>query len=330
MINKKHPILSNYSEGNYDGLLGIDMTDYSQENLKRMRDWAQKTYYQALTHPSPTFTDLEGKTQDISIKYKSEQKKFEYICQKCNVKRGMRILEIGFGECDFLKYIYEHYGIRTVGVSISKEQVANAKSLGFEAHCMNSWDMTDELGTFDLILQCGNLEYNRLVGESQEVFTDFFNVVHPLLNDRGKYFITCCHNREDYDYSWFDCVRIYFLWAGNDGGYPTGKDGLTKYAKKAGFQVVYQEDRTIHYYVNEMLYFSFLRCVDQCHTVVEAGSLLRALFLTIAAPYFIHSYLCYQPSKYLPVAPFAFQFEPQFRKEWKSPMTLEYILLEKS
>lgn len=326
---EKHPILTNFSEGNFDGLLGINMTDHSQENLKKVRNWAQKTYFQALNHPSPYFTDVEGKKHDESIKYTSEDKKFEYICKKCQIKPGMKILEIGFGECDFLVYIRKHYGISPVGVSIANEQVKKARDLGFEAHCLNSWKITEEVGKYDLVIQCGNLEYVVLFGEAQEKYKDFCNVIKKVLNPKGKYFVTCCHHSNTFDWSVIDRLKGYILWAGNDGGYPMGVDGFTKYAKQAGFKVLYQEDRTFDYYIYEVLHFSFLRCFDTCHDVVDPFSFIHAMLLTIAAPYYIHSYMSYQPSKYLPMVPFAWEFEPQLKaKGWEFPNTLQYILMQ--
>lgn len=327
---KRYPILSNLTEGNYDGLLGIDMTDYSQENLKRVRDWTNKTYYESLSNPSSYFTDLKGKKHDASIKYESENKKFEYICQKCNIKPGMKILEIGFGECDFLKYIRDHYGIKPVGVSIAIEQVENARAIGFEAHCLDMWDITEEIGKYDLVIQCGNLEYALIFGEKYEKYKDYCNIIKKILNPRGKHFITCIHINPEFEYSLIDKIKCYILWAGNDGYFPKGKDGYTKYAEQCGFKLIYQEDRTFDYYINDLLYFSFLRCSDgKCHTIVEPINFLRALFLTIAGPYFIYSYFSYQPSQYLPIVPFLWEFEPQFKKKWSFPMTLEYILLQK-
>jgi len=328
-ICEQKPILTNFSEGNFDGLLGIQMTDYSQENLKRVRDWAQKTYYKSLTHPSPTFLDNKGETHTSEIKYQSENQKFEYICQKCKIQPGMRILEIGFGESDFLNYIRANYGISPVGVSISSEQVKKAKSLGFEAYCLDAWDITEEIGTFDLVIQCGNLEYFRVMGESEETYMTFCKVIQRVLKPKGLYFVTSCHQNTKFQWSLTDRVKAYILWAGNDGAYPLGPDGFTTYAKKAGFHLLYQEDRTFDYYIYEMLYYSFLRCDKTCHPVVDLSSFARALALTIAAPYFIHTYFCYQPSKHLPMVPFAWQFEPQLKeKGLEFPNTLQYILLQ--
>jgi len=328
-INIRYPILTNLTEGNFDGLLGINMTDYSQHNLKRVRDWAQKTYYESLTNSSPNFIDLDGKKHDKTIKYTSENQKFEYICKKCKIKSGMKILEIGFGECDFLVYIRKHYGISPVGVSIANEQVKKAKELGFEAYCLDGWNITEKIGKFDLVLQCGNLEHFRLMGESEERYKDLCEVIKRVLNPKGYYFLTACHQNTEFNWSLTDRVKAYILWTGNDGAYPLGPNGFTKYAKQSGFNVLYQEDRSFDYYIHETLFFSFFRCTHTCHSTVDFYSFTRALLLTIAAPYFIHSYLCYQPSKYFPMVPFAWEFEPQLKENgWEFPNTLQYILLQ--
>ena len=289
-------------------MIGFSTTDLRQPNLKNVRDWAHNTYYKLLNNPSPYITDINGNQHGVNIKYETENRKFEYICKKCNIHSGMKILEIGFGECDFLKYIRTNYGINPVGLSIALEQVKNAKKLGFEAHCLDAWDITEEIGKYDLIIQCGNLEYIVLIGESNEKYKDYCDIIKTILNPGGKYFITCCHQNDNYKLSFVERMKAYILWAGNDGGYPYGKDGFTKYAKKSGFKVLYQEDRTLDYYINEILYFSFIRCNKKCHTIIDL-SLFKALLLTIASPYFIYSYITFQPSKYLPIVPFAWEFE---------------------
>jgi hypothetical protein len=57
---------------------------------------------------------------------------------------------------------------------------------------------------------------------------------------------------------------------------------------------------------------------------------MKALFKTIAAPYYIHSYICYQPSKFYYLLPWSVQFTPQYKNgKWMTHETLQYILFEK-
>lgn len=303
--SKKNPLLSNFSEANFDDVLGLDTKDHSSINNKKIYDWCKYSYLESLNKPNAKLYDICNNLlpEPKVLKKITDDKKFELISKKCNIKPGMKILEIGFGDGDFMDYIYEHYNIRPIGVSISGEQVKFVKDRGFEAYHMNAWDMTPEkIGTFDLILQCGNLEYILRNGQNpEEIYTKYSNIIRSVLNKNGLYFITCCHINENYikSDSWnsfsFDyMLHTYIIWAGNDGLYPRYKDGFSKYANKTGLKTIYQEERTHDYYIAMNLFFSHFQSYDgSCLTSVSLSSFMDALFKTIAGPYYIHTYLCY-------------------------------------
>jgi len=344
-----NPLISNFSEANFNGILGLNTTDNSPENNKRIYEWCKYTYLESLNKPTPQLYDLNSNLipPPADLKYMTDGRKFELITQKCNIQPGMRILEIGFGEGDFMDYIYKHYGIRPVGVSISNEQVKAVRARGFTAFHMNSWDMTPEvLGTYDLILQCGNLEYIARSGQDRAtVYTKFSQIISRLLNPHGKYFITCCHVNNKYissknfiDFPLDYLFHCYFLWAGNDGWYPYDRDGFSQYANNVGLNTVYQEDRTHDYFITMNFAFSYFQCANgSCETSFSILSFLDALFKTIAGPYFIHTYLCYlstgdygSKDTYI-WNPFMWEFAPQDRNgAWQPPMTLQYIMFEKT
>jgi hypothetical protein len=63
--------------------------------------------------------------------------------------------------------------------------------------------------------------------------------------------------------------------------------------------------------------------------VIDTPGFFTKLIQTIAGPYLIHSYGFFQPRKYLPLAAFGWEFEPQPQKDKLDfPVTLEYILLQ--
>ena len=334
-INKKDSIFSNFSEGNYDKIIGFDTTDHSQENLKRILDWSKKTYDNSLAYKPPYFLDNNNnKHYAHDIKKITDENKFKLISGICKIKKGMKILEIGFGEGDFMNYIKKEYNIDVVGVSIAEEQVKLVKSRGFKAYTMNSWDMNPEvLGTYDLILQCGNLEYIKCTGESDNKYLEYSEIIKKLLNNDGKYFITCIHTNKDFGkHSLYDSIRGYFLWSGNDGQYPTGRDGFSKYAEKAGLKNIFQQDRTNDYFITTVIFMSYIQCMknNKCVNSLTASGVLDALFKTIAAPYYIHTYVCYSPTNDFYWLPWQWEFIPQY-KDYKlvSPVSLEYILFQK-
>ena len=333
-INKKDSIFSNFSEGNNNQILGIDTTDHSQENIIKILNWSINTFNNSIKYKQSYFEDFNGvKQYDYNLYKKiTDKNKFKLICDICKIKPGMKILEVGFGEGDFINYIKEYYNINVVGVSISNEQVKLIQSRGYIGYTMNSWDMTPEiLGTYDLILQCGNVEYIKCQ-ESDEKYTDYCNIIKKLLNKNGKYFITCIHNNENYgNFSLYDYILSYFLWSGNDGSYPKGKYGFTKYAEKTGLKILHQEERTNDYFIQSVLFLSFLRCSknNKCVDMINLYDFCDALFKTIAGPYYIHTYLCYSLNNFY-YLPWLWQFIPQLKNgKYVSPVTLQYILFEK-
>jgi cyclopropane fatty-acyl-phospholipid synthase-like methyltransferase len=326
-------IYTNYSEGNCDKIFGIDTKDHSSENIKKVLDWSKQVYNDAFVKKQEYFVDASGNKHYEDIKNKTDDAKFKLICDICKVKPGMKILEIGFGNGDFMIYLKKHYNIDAVGVSISEKQVELVKSKGFNAYHMDYWNMTsDVIGKYDLVLQCGNIEYAICSGENENRYTELCKIINSLLNENGNYFITCIHSNDEFgELSFYDRILLYFLWSGNDGYYPNGKDGFSKYAEKAGLFPLYQENRTNDYFIMGMLYMSYFRCrKNVCDHIVSLSGILHALFKTIAAPYYIHSYICYQPSKYYNLNPWNYQFIPQYKNgKWVSPETLQYILFEK-
>jgi hypothetical protein len=171
-----------------------------------------------------------------------------------------------------------------------------------------------------------------LFGESQHKYKDYSDIVKNILNPGGKFFITCCHSNPEFEFSLADKIKCYILWSGNDVYYPHDKDGFSKYAERAGLKTIYQEERTNDYLIIGMLYMSYYRCRknNKCENTFSMSGFMNALFKTIAAPYYIHSYICYEPCKYYDMNPWNYQFIPQYKNgKWMSPETLQYILFEK-
>jgi len=332
-INKKNPIFSNFSEGNYDNIIGFDTKDHSEENIKKILDWCKYTYDYSIKYKTPYLIDINNKKHGHELKKITDNSKFKLICETCNVKPGMKILEIGFGEGDFMLYLRNNYDINPIGVSISSEQVELVKSRGFKAYTMNSWNMTKEvLGTYDLILQCGNLEYIKCSGESENIYSKFCDIIYTLLNNNGKYFITCIHFNEEFKINTFyDNLNCYLLWSGNDGSYPYGKYGFSKYANNSGLKTIHQEDRTNDYFITTVIFMSFFQCMQQkCLTSISTSGVLDSIIKTIADPYYIHTYLCYSPTKDFYWLPWQWEFIPQnINGKWMTPVTLQYILFQK-
>ena len=330
---KKNPIYSNFTEGIYGNMFGIELSDHTPENLKNVLSWTKDIYESSYKNKSQTVQGLNGTTYDDAYKLKKlgDNNKFKTICDICKVHKNMKILEIGFGEGDFLNYLKENYGIKAVGVSISEEQVKLVKSRGFEAYQMNMWDITNKIGTFDLVIQCGNLEYARCSFEGDNKYTEYFKIIQKILNKNGNYFITCLHmNDKAYDnFTLYDWFKVYILLYGNDGAYPHGKYALTKHAQNAKLKNIYQIELTNNYYLTSIFYLSTYGFINKQSNYFTYSELINSIIKTIADPYYIHSYLTFTPTSDFNWCPWLWQFIPCQRGDWFGQFsTLEYILFQ--
>lgn len=335
-MNKNAPQFSNFSEANYDKMLGLDTKLHNNENLKKILEWGEKTYNKSIKNDikPDLLIDVNGNKHDREeLKKESDDEKFKLICNKLNLNSNMRVLEIGFGETDFLQYLRNNYNINPVGVSISSEQVELAKGKGFEAYTMDFWNMNKKkLGMFDVIIQCGNVEYVMCTGDSEKKYYEYFEIINSLLIKNGKYFITCIHFNENFpEYTLYDNINAYWLWSGNDGCYPSTTKTLINYAEKAGLKSVYQEERTNDYHIASIIFMSYLQCIkDKCINSYSLHGIFEALIKTIAGPYYLHTYICYTPSNSMYWLPWNWQFIPQEKNGVMiSPVTLQYICFQK-
>ncbi len=59
----------------------------------------------------------------------AQDAKLDLICRKLDLRPGMRVLDIGCGWGEALKYAAQHYGVSGVGMTISREQAEYARRL---------------------------------------------------------------------------------------------------------------------------------------------------------------------------------------------------------
>ena len=112
--------------------------------------------------------------------------KLELTCRKLMLKPNMRILDIGCGFGAFAKYAATNYGVKVIGVTISKEQCEYAKQncsgLPVEIRFQDYRDITNE--KFDRIVSLGMFEH---VGHRN--YRTYMEIVRNCLNDDGLFLL---------------------------------------------------------------------------------------------------------------------------------------------
>ena len=111
--------------------------------------------------------------------------KLDLICRKLQLKPGQRVLDIGCGWGEALKYAAEHYGISGVGVTVSQEQAEFARELchGLPIEIrLQDYHELDE--RFDAIMSIGMFEH---VGGKN--YRSYFEVARRCLPNDGLFLL---------------------------------------------------------------------------------------------------------------------------------------------
>jgi len=126
-----------------------------------------------------------GYWKDAENLTKAQNAKLDLICRKMGLKKGMKILDIGCGWGSFMKYASEKYGVRCIGITISKEQAKLAKKMcenfPIEIRLQDYRKLDDK---FDRIISIGMFEH---VGCKN--YREFMEVVKKCLKADGLFLL---------------------------------------------------------------------------------------------------------------------------------------------
>jgi cyclopropane-fatty-acyl-phospholipid synthase len=130
----------------------------------------------------------------------AQEAKLDLVCRKLGLHAGMRVLDIGCGWGEALKYAAERYGVSGVGITVSREQAAYARELcaglPVEIRVQDYRDLvTGKDARFDRVFSIGMFEH---VGVRN--YRTYFDVAHRCLEEdspNGGLFLlhTIGHNR---------------------------------------------------------------------------------------------------------------------------------------
>ena len=182
----------------------------------------------------------------------SQLNKCKWIVENLGITSNSKVLEMGFGKMDLMKYIRDNTGATVESTNLCLEQIQQARIEGFNCYHINFEDIgkkLDILDRYDVIITDGSLEYLVNTGDSYNKFKTFSDNVHKLLLPRGKWFNTMIHMSDEFiknkkdrlayklikhylknENTFMNIYNVFNLHA-NEGGYPFGKNGLTKYTK---------------------------------------------------------------------------------------------------
>ncbi len=116
---------------------------------------------------------------------KAQEAKLDLVCRKLQLKPGMSLLDTGCGWGGFARYAAEKYGVKVVGITVSREQMDVAtrvcKGLPVEFRLQDYRDVREE---FDRVVSVGMFEH---VGPKN--FRTYMQTAHRCLKKGGLFLL---------------------------------------------------------------------------------------------------------------------------------------------
>ncbi len=162
---------------------------FNRQSIKRSFTVAEKHY----NLDNTLFERMLDKRMVYSCGYwknasnleEAQKNKLQLICDKLQLKSGMRILDIGSGWGSFIKFASENYDVECVGITISKEQVKytekSCKGLNIDVRLLDYRELNEK---FDRIVSVGMIEH---VGPKN--YRTYMKSVNRCLTDDGLFLL---------------------------------------------------------------------------------------------------------------------------------------------
>ncbi|HET7066729.1 MAG TPA: class I SAM-dependent methyltransferase [Nocardioides sp.] len=201
------------------------------------------TFYEHVLGPSMTYTCAVFPTEDATLE-QAQFYKYDLIAQKLDLKPGMRLLDVGCGWGGMVRHAAEHYGVKALGVTLSREQATWAqeriKKMGLDHLAEVRHSDYREVGEsgFDAVSSIGLTEH---IGVRN--YPSYFGFLRDRLRPQGRllnHCITRPHNRHTETGAFID--RYVF-----PDGELTGSGRIITEAQNVGLEVMHEENFRLHY-----------------------------------------------------------------------------------
>ena len=163
-------------------ILNLQSKNRSKEVIRKHYDLDNFLYTNFLDE---TMSYTCGYWKNAKTLKQSQEDKYDLICKKLKLEKGMKVLDIGCGWGGFAKFAAKKYGCSVIGLTISKEQALFARELCKDLPVkILIKDYRDIKGKFDRVVVIGMIEH---VGYRN--YKNFFKIVHKSLDDKGLFML---------------------------------------------------------------------------------------------------------------------------------------------
>jgi cyclopropane-fatty-acyl-phospholipid synthase len=153
-------------------------------------------FYEYVLGPSMAYTCAVYPTEEATLE-QAQENKFDLVSRKLALRPGMRLLDVGCGWGGMVMHAAKHYGVRALGVTLSRRQAEWAQQAIADAGLsdlaeVRHLDYRDVAETnFDAISSIGLTEH---IGEAN--VPDYFRFLYGKLRPGGR-LLNHCITRPD-------------------------------------------------------------------------------------------------------------------------------------
>ncbi|HZB29352.1 MAG TPA: class I SAM-dependent methyltransferase [Streptosporangiaceae bacterium] len=203
------------------------------------------TFYEWVLGPSMAYTCACFPTEDATLE-QAQWHKHDLVARKLGLRAGMRLLDVGCGWGGMVMHAAKEYGVKALGVTLSKQQAEWAQKAIAEAGLselaevrhLDYRDVTEE--GFDAISSIGLTEH---VGKAN--LPAYFAFLHGKLRPRGR-LLNHCITRPDNTEPPMRRQGFINRYVFPDGELE-GPGHIISQMHDAGFEVRHEENLREHY-----------------------------------------------------------------------------------
>ena len=202
------------------------------------------TFYEYVLGPSMTYTCAVFEDEDKTLE-EAQFAKYDLICRKLDLKPGQRLLDLGCGWGGMVRHAAKHYGVKALGVTLSREQAGWAqeeiKRQGLddvaEVRFTDYRDVRE--GDFDAVSSIGLTEH---IGVKN--YPSYFGFIRDKLKDGGRLLNHCITRPDNRSKAAAGAFIDRYVFP---DGELAGPGTIVASAEDAGLEVQHHENFRLHY-----------------------------------------------------------------------------------
>ena len=200
-------------------------------------------FYEMVLGPSMTYTCALFPTEDATLE-EAQHAKYDLVARKLDLKQGQRLLDVGCGWGGMVRHAAKEYGVRALGVTLSKEQAEWAQ----DAIKRDGLDHLAEVRHLDY-RDTPEAEFDAVssIGLTEHIGVDnypaYFGFLRDKLKAQGR-LLNHCITRPDNQATQTGAFIDRYVFP---DGELTGSGKIITEIQDAGLEVQHEENLRIHY-----------------------------------------------------------------------------------